>query len=80
MHPSKLDDSELNEMLVGVAKSVGKETDNGNTGTDVHGWSDNWRSRGKKEMVVLIQSSANRDPLGVKKMFQKLTRRLLVPL
>ena len=37
MHPSELDDSVLNEMLVGVATAVEEETDDGNIGTDVNG-------------------------------------------
>ena len=32
MRPSELDDSVLNEMLVGVATSVEEEKDDGNTG------------------------------------------------
>lgn len=39
MHPSKLDDTVLNEMLVGVAMSVEEEIDNGNTSAGVNGWS-----------------------------------------
>jgi hypothetical protein len=37
--PSELDDTVLNEMLVGVATLVDEETDDGNIGTDVNGWS-----------------------------------------
>jgi hypothetical protein len=37
VRPSELDDSVLNEMLVGVATSVREETNDGNTGTDVSG-------------------------------------------
>ena len=36
MRPSELDDSVLNEMLVGVATSVEEETDEGSSGTDVN--------------------------------------------
>ena len=39
MHPSELDDSALNEMLVGITTSVEEETDDGNIGTNVNGWS-----------------------------------------
>jgi hypothetical protein len=39
VRPSELDDSVLNEMLVGVATSVEEETDEGSIGTDVNGCS-----------------------------------------
>jgi hypothetical protein len=68
---SELDDSVLNETLVGVATSVDEETDDGNMGTDVNGWS---RDGGGAEVggdrdpgIVLIRSTDNADPLGHKK-------------
>ena len=69
MRPGELDESVLNDMLVGVATSVEEETDNGNIGTDVNGWS----SEGAKVKgdgdpgIALIRSNEDADPLGCKK-------------
>ena len=73
MRPSELDDSVLNEMLVGVATSVEEETDDGNIGTDVNGWSGDGGGaevRGDRDPgIVLIRSTDDADPLGRKKDF-----------
>ena len=39
MHPSELNDSVTNDLLVGVTTSVKEETEDSNTGTDVNGQS-----------------------------------------
>ena len=71
MRPSELDDSVLNEILVGVKISVEEETDEGNTGTEVNGWSGDCGGaevRGDGDPgIVLIRSNDDRDPLGRKK-------------
>jgi hypothetical protein len=71
VRPSELEDSVLNEMLVGVATSVEEETDDGNTGTDVNGWSCDCGGaevRGDGDPgIVLIRSTDEADPLGHKK-------------
>ena len=71
MRPSELDDSVLNEMLVGGATSVEEETDDGNIGTDVNGWSGDGggaKVRGDRDPgIVLIRSTDDADPLGRKK-------------
>ena len=71
MRPSELDDSVLNAILVGVATSVEEETDDGNIGTDVNGWSGDCGGaevRGDGDPgIVLIRSSDDGDPLGRKK-------------
>ena len=71
VRPSELDESLLSEMLVGVATSEEEETDEGNTGTDVNGWSGEC---GGAEVsgdgdpgIVLIRSNDDGDPLGRKK-------------
>ena len=71
MHPSELDDTVLNEMLVGVATSVEEESDDGNTDTGVNGWSGDCggaevRGDGNPGMM-LIRSTEEADPLGRKK-------------
>ena len=68
MGPSELDDSVLNETLVGVVTSVDEETDDGNMGTDVNGWSgDGGGAEVRDPGIVLIRSTDNADPLGRKK-------------
>jgi hypothetical protein len=71
VRPSELDDSVLNETLVGVATSVEEETDDGNMGTDVNGWSGDGGGaevRGDRDPgIVLIRSTDDADPLGRKK-------------
>ena len=61
MHPSELNDSVLNAMLVGVATSVEDGTDDSNSGTDVNGWSGDSGGaevRGDGDAgIVLIRSS-----------------------
>ena len=56
-------------MLVGVATSVDEETDDGNNGTDVNGWSSEGAEvRGDGDPgIVLIRSTDDADPLGRKK-------------
>ena len=70
MRPSELDDSVLNEMLVGVATSVEEETDDGSIGTAVNGWSGDCGGavvRGDGDPgIVLIRSTDDADPLGRK--------------
>jgi hypothetical protein len=77
VRPSELDDSVLNEMLVGVATSVEEETDDGNTGTDVNGWSGDCGGaevRGDGDPgIVLIRSTDDAEPLGRKKDVSKET-------
>jgi hypothetical protein len=72
VRPSELDDSVLNEMLVGVATSVEEETDDGNTGTDVNGWSGDCggpevRGDGDPGIVLIRSTDDSADPLGRKK-------------
>ena len=73
MRPSELDDSVLNEMLVSVVTSVEKETDDGNIGTDVNGWSGDGGGaevRGDGDPgIVFIRSTDNADPLSIRRMF-----------
>ena len=56
-------------MLVGVATSVEEETDDGNIGTDVNGWSSEGAEvRGDGDPgIVLILSTDDADPLGRRK-------------
>ena len=69
--PSDLEESQLSEILVGVATSKAKETDGGKTGTDVNGWSGDCGGaevRGDRDPgIVLIQSNDNQDSLRCKK-------------
>ena len=54
---SELDDSVLNGMLVGVATLVKEETDDGNIGADVNGWSGRAVVRGDGDPeIILIRS------------------------
>jgi hypothetical protein len=71
VRPGKLDDSVINEMLVGVTISVEEETNEGSIGTDANGCSGD--CSGAKvggdvdPGIVLIQSNDDGDSLGRKK-------------
>ena len=68
---SELDNTVLNEMLVGVATSVEEEIDDGNTSAGVNGWSGDCGGaevRGDSDPgMVLIRSTEEANPLGCKK-------------
>ena len=70
MRPSELNDSVLNEILVGIATSVEEETDDGSICTAVNGWSGDCGGAvvgGDGDPgIVLIRSTDNADPLGRK--------------